>query len=91
MHDGRLTHDPNTRGKLEDDHAGHLAGDLFGGSKYIDNLVSQLRGVNLSTYCKIEIEWFNALDPDRPGGRWTFRSTCTSRRTHILAGRFSLR
>ncbi|MEZ3161996.1 DNA/RNA non-specific endonuclease [Microbacterium sp. BWT-B31] len=68
VHDGRLNHDPNTPGKLEADHAGHLAGDLFGGSKYIDNLVSQLRGVNLSTYRKIEIEWFKALDPDRPGG-----------------------
>ena len=68
LHDGRLRHDPNTPGKLEDDHAGHLAGDLFGGSKYLDNLVSQLKDVNLSTYRKIEIEWAKALDPFQPGG-----------------------
>ena len=31
-HTGRLEHDPNTYDKAEDDHAGHLFGDRFGGS-----------------------------------------------------------
>lgn len=39
----RLSHSKNTPGKVKgQDHAGHLAGDRFGGSPKIDNLVSQL-------------------------------------------------
>lgn len=64
----RLSHDPNTPGKLPDDHAGHLAGDRFGGSPRIDNLVSQLKGVNLSAYRIIENRWARALAPNQPGG-----------------------
>lgn len=64
----RLPHNPNTPGKLPDDHAGHLVGDRFGGSPELDNLVSQLKGVNQSTYRKLEIQWAKALDPDQPGG-----------------------
>lgn len=57
----RLPHDANTPGKVKGDHAGHLAGDRFGGSPEIDNLVSQLQGVNLSSYKKIENEWAKAI------------------------------
>ncbi|MEG3311420.1 DNA/RNA non-specific endonuclease [Streptococcus sp. SS-4456] len=59
----RLKHDPNTPGKIKGvDHAGHLAGDRFGGSPLRDNLVSQLSGVNLSDYKKLENQWADALD-----------------------------
>ena len=57
----RLSHNSNTPGKLPGDHAGHLAGDRFGGSPEIDNLVSQLSGVNLSDYKKLENQWAKAL------------------------------
>ncbi|WP_229596563.1 DNA/RNA non-specific endonuclease [Rossellomorea vietnamensis] len=43
----RLPHSKNTPGKVKgQDHAGHLAGDRFGGSPKLDNLVSQLSDVN---------------------------------------------
>ena len=58
----RLSHSKNTPGKVKgQDHAGHLAGDRFGGSPKIDNLVSQLSDVNLKQYKKIEEEWAVAL------------------------------
>ena len=57
----RLKHNPNTPGKIEGDHAGHLAGDRFGGSPEIDNLVSQSSSVNLSEYKKIENQWAKAI------------------------------
>lgn len=57
----RLEHDPNTPGKIKGDHAGHLAGDRFGGSPNLDNLVSQSSNVNLSKYKKIENQWAKAL------------------------------
>lgn len=58
----RLSHSRNTPGKIKgQDHAGHLAGDRFGGSPKIDNLVSQLSDVNLKQYKKIEDEWATAL------------------------------
>ena len=60
--DTRLSHNSNTPGKLPGDHAGHLAGDRFGGSPEIDNLVSQLSGVNLSDYKKLENQWAKALE-----------------------------
>ncbi|WP_295779825.1 DNA/RNA non-specific endonuclease [uncultured Microbacterium sp.] len=66
-HEGRLSHDPGTPGKLEGDHAGHLAGDLFGGSPKLDNLVSQLSSINLSDYRKLEIQWADALRAEPPG------------------------
>ncbi|MBP4137584.1 DNA/RNA non-specific endonuclease [Flavobacterium sp. P7388] len=37
-----------------------------GGSKEIDNIVSQLREVNLSTYKRIENEWARALSAVPP-------------------------
>ena len=51
----------NTPGKQLDDHAGHLAGDRFGGSGQLDNLVSQLWLVNLSSYKLLENEWNKAI------------------------------
>ena len=57
----RLRHNPNTPGKLSGDHAGHLAGDLFGGSSELDNLVSQSPNVNLREYRKIENIWAKAI------------------------------
>lgn len=59
---GRLPHDSSTPGKLPGDHAGHLAGDRFGGSPEINNLVSQLSDVNLSDYKKLENQWAKALE-----------------------------
>ncbi|WP_249927471.1 DNA/RNA non-specific endonuclease, partial [Heyndrickxia sporothermodurans] len=58
----RLSHSKNTPGKVKgQDHAGHLAGDRFGGSPKIDNLVSQLSDVNLKKYKKVEDKWAAAL------------------------------
>ncbi|MFD1775285.1 DNA/RNA non-specific endonuclease [Paenibacillus rhizophilus] len=62
----RLPHDSNTPGKEPGDHAGHLAGDRFGGSPEIDNLVSQSSKINLSEYKKIENEWAKALQSNPP-------------------------
>ena len=63
----RLPHSKNTPGKVKgQDHAGHLAGDRFGGSPRIDNLVSQLSDVNLKQYKKIEDEWAAALKETPP-------------------------
>src|SRR5699024_5718822 len=59
--DKRLRHNPNTPGKQPGDHAGHLAGDRFGGSPDLDNLVSQLSSVYLSAYKKVENQWATAL------------------------------
>ena len=51
----------NTPGKQPGDHAGHLAGDRFGGSGGLDNLVSQYWLVNVSSYKKLENEWYRAI------------------------------
>ena len=59
--DARLNYNPDTPGKIEGDHAGHLAGDRFGGSPELDNLVSQSQNVNLSQYKKIENQWAKAI------------------------------
>ena len=56
-HLGRLKYNPNTPGKLERDHAGHLIADVFGVSPELDNLVSQAKNVNLKQYREIEREW----------------------------------
>lgn len=60
-HDGRLSHNPKTPGKLQGDHAGHLFGDRFGGSPELDNLVSQAQKVNQSEYKILENQWAKAL------------------------------
>lgn len=51
----------NTPGKQPDDHARHLAGDRFGGSGKLDNLVSQYWLVNLSSYKVLENKWHRAI------------------------------
>lgn len=61
-HDGRLRHNPNTPGKQEEDHAGHLIADIFGGSPELDNLVTQSKAVNQKLYRNIEIDWQTALE-----------------------------
>ena len=58
---GRLPYVRTTPGKQPGDHAGHLAGDRFGGSGQLDNLVSQYWLVNLSSYKKLENEWYKAI------------------------------
>ncbi|MGT2925755.1 LysM peptidoglycan-binding domain-containing protein [Streptococcus cuniculipharyngis] len=60
-HAGRLTHNPNTTGKIVTDHAGHLIADLFGGSPKLDNLVSQDKFVNMREYRELERLWHNAI------------------------------
>ncbi|QTN01572.1 hypothetical protein ERJ70_15270 [Sediminibacillus dalangtanensis] len=60
--DSRLPHKSNTPGKETGDHAGHLAGDRFGGSPDLDNLVSQSSSVNLSKYKKLENQWAKAIE-----------------------------
>jgi antitoxin (DNA-binding transcriptional repressor) of toxin-antitoxin stability system len=63
----RLSHSKNTPGKIKGkDDAGHLAGDRFGGSPKIDNLVSQLSDVNQKQYKKIENKWAAALNEKPP-------------------------
>ena len=59
--DGRLNYNSDSLGKIEGDHAGHLAGDRFGGSPELDNIVSQSQNVNLSQYKKIENQWAKAI------------------------------
>jgi hypothetical protein len=62
-----LSHSKNTPGKEKvQDHAGHLAGDRFGGSPKIDNLVSQLSDVNLKKYKKVKDKWAAALKETPP-------------------------
>ena len=60
-HEQRLPHSRNTPGKLPGDDAGHLFGDLFGGSPKLDNLVSQAREVNQVKFRDIERRWETAL------------------------------
>ena len=57
----RLPHSSNTPEKKAGDHAGHLAGDRFGGSAKLDNLVSQSRKANLSDFAKLENKWAQAI------------------------------
>jgi hypothetical protein len=58
----RLPHNPDTPGKLEGDHAGHIFGDRFGGSPELDNLVSQASDVNLSKFKILENQWAKAIE-----------------------------
>lgn len=60
--DKRLPHNPNTPVKLDGDHARHLAGDRFGGSSDLDNIVSQSSNINLSQYKQIENQWAKAIN-----------------------------
>jgi len=66
LHEGRLHHNSNTPDKEIGDHAGHIFGDLFGGSPELDNLVSQAKDVNLKEYRRIERDWADALKSNPP-------------------------
>ena len=66
LHDGRLRHKSRTPDKNVGDHAGHVFGDLFGGSPELDNLVSQAKDVNLIEYRRIERRWESALKSQPP-------------------------
>ncbi|GAA0894360.1 hypothetical protein GCM10009122_40410 [Fulvivirga kasyanovii] len=57
----RKSHYKKTPGKQSGDHAGHIFGDRFGGSRDLDNLVSQTSDVNLSKFKKIENQWAEAI------------------------------
>ena len=66
LHEGRLPHNSNTPDKEIGDHAGHIFGDLFGGSPELDNLVSQAKDINLKEYRRIERDWADALKSNPP-------------------------
>ncbi len=51
----------NTLGKRQNDHAGHLIGNRFGGSNDLDNLVSMKESVNLGTFKILENKWAKAI------------------------------
>jgi hypothetical protein len=57
----RVAHEPDTPGKVQGDHAGHMLGDRFGGSPELDNLVSQTSKNNLSNFKVMENKWASAL------------------------------
>ncbi|HLX65822.1 MAG TPA: DNA/RNA non-specific endonuclease, partial [Puia sp.] len=62
----RLNNRRNSPGKLPVDEAGHMFGDRFGGSRYLDNIVSQLRDLNQIEYKAFENEWARALHETPP-------------------------
>ena len=66
LHEGRLPHNSNTLDKELGDHAGHIFGDLFGGSPELDNVLSQAKDVNLKEYRRIERKWEDALKSKPP-------------------------
>lgn len=66
LHEGRLPHNSNTPDKEIGDHAGHIFGDLFGGSPELDNVLSQAKDVNLKEYRRIERKWEAALKSEPP-------------------------
>ena len=52
-------------GRLKGDHSGHLAGDRFGGSNKLDNIVAQLGRLNQGEYKIAENRWTRALKQGR--------------------------
>ncbi|MBF4624023.1 DNA/RNA non-specific endonuclease [Clavibacter sp. VKM Ac-2872] len=54
IHEGRLPHQRNPLGKLQGDHAGHLAADAAGGSPKLDNIVAMSQKNNLVQYARLE-------------------------------------
>ena len=66
LHKGRLRHNSKTLDKEIGDHAGHIFGDLFGGSPELDNVLSQAKDVNLKEYRRIERKWEDALKSKPP-------------------------
>ena len=53
-HKGRLPHQRNPLGKLDGDHAGHLAADAAGGSPKLDNIIAMSQKNNLIEYARLE-------------------------------------
>ena len=66
LHKLRLRHNSKTLDKEIGDHAGHIFGDLFGGSPELDNVISQAKDVNLKEYRRIERDWEAALKSKPP-------------------------
>ena len=66
LHEDRLRHNSKTLDKEIGDHAGHIFGDLFGGSPELDNVISQAKDVNLKEYRRIERDWEAALKSKPP-------------------------
>ena len=66
LHKRRLRHNSKTLDKEIGDHAGHIFGDLFGGSPELDNVLSQAKDVNLKEYRRIERKWEAALKSEPP-------------------------
>ena len=66
LHKLRLRHNSKTLDKEIGDHAGHIFGDLFGGSPELDNVLSQAKDVNLKEYRRIERDWEAALKSKPP-------------------------
>ena len=60
-HDKRKGNVGKPADKLLGDEAGHLFADMFGGSRFLDNLVAQSFNVNRSEYRKMENVWQRAL------------------------------
>ena len=60
-HDKRKGNVGKPADKLPGDEAGHLFADMFGGSRFLDNLVAQSFNVNRSEYRKMENIWQRAL------------------------------
>lgn len=60
-HDKRKGNVGKPADKLPGDEAGHLFADMFGGSRFLDNLVAQSFDVNRSKYRKMENVWQRAL------------------------------
>jgi hypothetical protein len=57
----RLPHSSNSPAKLDGNHAGHLIGDRFGGYPKLDNIISQSKATNTSSYKRLENKWAKAL------------------------------
>lgn len=62
----RANHSRNPSGKKSGDHAGHLFGDIFGGSPKLDNIVAQTSDVNLKEVRALERKWETALGKTPP-------------------------
>ncbi|MBF4624013.1 DNA/RNA non-specific endonuclease [Clavibacter sp. VKM Ac-2872] len=83
IHEGRLPHQRNPLGKLQGDHAGHLAADAAGGSPKLDNIIAMSQQNNLVKYASLERKLLGhkaahpgekifldiRLDPDAETGR----------------------
>ena len=60
-----MPYDSKTFEKRTTDEAGHIVADRFGGSPYIDNIVSQDKKLNHGDYHRLEQRWATAIDEGR--------------------------